>query len=131
MKVLTFVDQASGEYHLGVLTSKGVLDISDDFETLQEDMANKEKAEALIEFYLEADYIELLNFDELTLGLVVPIPEKIICVGVNYKRHAEEMKIETLEMPILFSKFNNTLTAHNSTIKILKDTYMIDYDGEL
>src|SRR5699024_12033713 len=107
MKVLTFVDQASGEYHLGVLTSKGVLDISDDFETLQEVMANKEKAEALIEFYLEADYIELLNFDELTLGPVVPNPEKIICVGVNYKRHAEEMKIETPEMPILFSKFRS------------------------
>ena len=51
----------------------------DDFETLQEVMANKEKAEALIEFYLEADYIELLNFDELTLGPVVPNPENYLC----------------------------------------------------
>lgn len=131
MKLLTFVDETTGKYKLGVLTEKGVLDISGDFETLQEVMANKEKAEALIEFYLEADYIELKSVDELILGPVVPNPEKIICVGVNYKRHAEEMKIDIPEMPVIFSKFNNTLTAHNSTITIPKDTYMIDYEGEL
>ena len=131
MKLLTFIDETSGDYHLGVLTSKGVLDISEDFETLQDVMANKDKAEALIDFYLEADYAELLNMDDLTLGPVVPNPEKIICVGVNYKRHAEEMKIDTPETPVIFSKFNNALTAHNSTIKIPEDTEMIDYEGEL
>lgn len=131
MKLLTFVDEITEKYHLGVLTEKGVLDISGDFETLQEVMANKEKAEALIEFYLEAEHIELKSIDEIKLGPVVPNPEKIICVGVNYKRHAEEMKIDIPELPIIFSKFNNTLAAHNSTVKIPEDTSMIDYEGEL
>ena len=39
MKLLTFVDETTGKYKLGVLTEKGVLDISGDFETLQEVMA--------------------------------------------------------------------------------------------
>ena len=41
------------------------------------------------------------------------------------------MKVDIPEIPVIFSKFNNTLTAHNSTITIPKDTYMIDYEGEL
>lgn len=131
MKLLTFLDKTTDEYRLGVLTNKGVLDISDDFETLQDVMANKEKAEALIEFYLEGETIELSSIDDLTLGPAVLNPEKIICVGLNYKRHAEEMKIDIPEAPVLFSKFNNTLSAHGQTIKIPNGATTVDYEGEL
>src|SRR5690625_3077167 len=131
MKLLTFLDETTDEYRLGVLTARGVLDISEDFETLQDVMSNREKAEALIDFYLEAETIELSSVDDLTLGPVVPNPEKIICVGLNYKRHAEEMKIDIPETPVLFSKFNNTLSAHGQTIKIPKGAETVDYEGEL
>lgn len=129
MKLLTFEDD--GVYRLGVLTAKGVLDISNDFETIQEVMANKEKAEALIDFYLEDENVELFSVKDLKLGPVVQNPEKIICVGVNYRRHAEEMKIEAPTAPILFSKFNNTLAAHGDTIAIPRGATTVDYEGEL
>lgn len=131
MKLLTFEDENTGVYRLGVLTAKGVLDISDDFQTLQDVMANKDKAEALIDFYLDAENIELASVKDLKLGPVVENPEKIICVGVNYKRHADEMKIEVPTTPILFSKFNNTIAAHGETITIPHGATTVDYEGEL
>ena len=39
-------------------------------------------------------------------------PNKIICVGLNYRKHAEETNAPIPEFPILFNKFNNTLTGH-------------------
>lgn len=131
MKLLTFIDDISQTYRTGVLTSKGVLDISDDFSSIEDVMSNLAKLEALIDFYVEGEGVEFLNYEDLTLGPVIPNPQKIICVGLNYKRHAEEMKVDIPDRPILFSKFNNALTADQSTIKIPKGTEMIDYEGEL
>src|SRR5699024_8260946 len=131
MKLLTFVDDISQTYRTGVLTSKGVLDISDDFSSIEDVMSNLAKLEALIDFYVEGEGVEFLIYEDLTLGPVIPNRKKIICVGLNYKRHAEEMKVDKPDRPILFTKFNNALTAYQSTIKIPKGTEMIDYEGEL
>ena len=131
MKLLTFIDPDSGDCRTGVLTPKGVLDISEDFSSIQEVMNHQGKAEALIDFYIEGEGVDFLEYDSLTLGPAVPNPGKIICVGVNYKRHAEEMQIDIPKHPILFSKFNNALTAHNSTINIPQGATAMDYEGEL
>lgn len=56
MKLLTFVDETTGNYHLGVLTKKGVLDISKILKRCRDVMANKEKARGFSSFYLEAVY---------------------------------------------------------------------------
>jgi len=52
----------------------------------------------------------LLNEEDLQPGPCVGTPEKLICIGLNYKRHARETGMAVPEVPVLFSKFNNTLT---------------------
>src|SRR5699024_10613583 len=58
-------------------------------------------------------------------------PNKIICVGLNYRKHADETNSPYPETPILFTKYNNTLTAHKRDIAVRKVTEKLDYEVEL
>jgi 2-keto-4-pentenoate hydratase/2-oxohepta-3-ene-1,7-dioic acid hydratase in catechol pathway len=62
----------------------------------------------------------------------VPRPGKIICVGLNYRRHAQETGNPIPPVPILFSKYHNTLVGHRGTILLpVKVSSQFDYEVEL
>jgi 2-keto-4-pentenoate hydratase/2-oxohepta-3-ene-1,7-dioic acid hydratase in catechol pathway len=61
-------------------------------------------------------------------------PPAIFCLGLNYRKHAEEIKTPIPEFPIVFIKTNNTLTGPNTNIIIPKcasDPPEVDYEVEL
>jgi len=62
---------------------------------------------------------------------VVPRPEKILCVGLNYRKHAEEAGMAIPPVPILFSKFNNALAGHGAKIKLLPADLATQFDYEV
>jgi len=43
-------------------------------------------------------------------------PQKIVCVGLNYRRHAREIGMAEPKVPILFNKFNNAITHHRASV---------------
>ncbi len=63
----------------------------------------------------------------------VPIlrPQKIICLGRNYKKHAEEFKNKVPEEPIIFSKMPSALLEHQGNIVIPKNIGRVDHEIEL
>lgn len=69
----------------------------------------------------------------IRFGRLFTNPGKIVCVGLNYKAHAEEAGEKLPKEPILFNKYNNTLAAHNCTIKLppRELSYKFDYETEL
>lgn len=71
--------------------------------------------------------------DEAALSLApsVPSPGKIVCVGLNYRKHAAETGQPVPEHPVLFSKFSNTLAASGQDIAIPAVTTQADYEAEL
>jgi len=64
---------------------------------------------------------------------VLPIdrPQKIVCVGLNYRDHAEEQGVELPERPLLFAKWPNTLIASGEPIRIPPISQNVDYEAEL
>ena len=67
-----------------------------------------------------------------TFGPCVTNPEKIVCVGLNYARHARETNNPIPKLPILFNKFNNTLNNHGGTVKVSAvPATNFDYESEL
>jgi len=64
---------------------------------------------------------------------VVPIerPQKIICVGLNYRDHAEEQGVDAPEKPILFAKWPNTLIGPGDPIVLPAISEQVDYEAEL
>ena len=69
----------------------------------------------------------------ITFGRLFTNPGKIVCIGLNYRKHAQEVGMPIPKVPVLFNKFNNSLTAHNSTIKLppREVSYKFDYETEL
>jgi 2-keto-4-pentenoate hydratase/2-oxohepta-3-ene-1,7-dioic acid hydratase in catechol pathway len=58
-------------------------------------------------------------------------PRKIICVGLNYRDHAEEQGAELPPEPLLFAKFPNTLRGPGDPIVIPKEAQHVDAEAEL
>lgn len=73
----------------------------------------------------------LLDEATLELGPCAYQPEKILCVGLNYRRHAAESGAEVPEVPVLFSKFNNALIGHRQPIPLPAHVIEYDYEVEL
>jgi 2-keto-4-pentenoate hydratase/2-oxohepta-3-ene-1,7-dioic acid hydratase in catechol pathway len=69
----------------------------------------------------------------ITYGRLIANPGKIVCVGLNYRKHAQEIGMPIPKVPVLFNKFNNSLSAHNGTIRLPpRDvSYKFDYETEL
>jgi len=60
----------------------------------------------------------------------IPDPEKIVCIGLNYRKHAAEVGVEELpEMPTIFAKYPNALVADGATVRV--PTGKTDYEAEV
>lgn len=62
---------------------------------------------------------------------VVPQPSKVVCVGLNYRSHIEEMGRDLPEYPVLFAKFADTLTGANDAVTKPAETEQLDWECEL
>jgi len=58
----------------------------------------------------------------------VPNPGKILCIGLNYRKHAEETGSKIPDYPLVFTRFNNTLVPHNG--KLLRPSHSKQFDWE-
>jgi 2,4-diketo-3-deoxy-L-fuconate hydrolase len=61
----------------------------------------------------------------------IPRPGKIVCVGLNYRDHAEEQGVELPEAPLLFAKFTTSLIGPGDAIVIPPAVTKCDYEAEL
>lgn len=62
---------------------------------------------------------------------VVPNPSKIVCVGLNYRSHIEEMGRDLPDHPVLFAKFADTLAGADDDIVKPAETEQFDWECEL
>lgn len=139
MKLLTF--QAQGRQRLGIQTEQGVLDVQAALELAPNSAVPTDvmtvitggdaAIQALRSVITEAPASCYIDEATIAWGPCVTAPNKIICVGLNYRKHAEETNAPIPAYPILFNKFNNTLTAHQADIAVPKVTNELDYEAEL
>src|SRR5580704_17990108 len=133
-----------GEYRLAAKTIRGIVDVKEAAGllrmpapgTMDELLQNEDgpRLNALVDAALKSTAAQKLFFKEerLVYGPVVTRPEKIICVGVNYRRHAQEAGLAIPQQPVLFNKYNSALNSHNGTIKLpIGHAKKFDYEVEL
>jgi len=129
-------------YTLGIKTDKGILDVA------AATKAFKSGAPVTMDDLLEGGDGGLtalrdralasngkglfLKESEVAFGPCVTNPQKIICVGLNYARHAKEVGQPLPKLPILFNKFNTSLNAHQGTVRVSAiPATNYDYEAEL
>jgi 2-keto-4-pentenoate hydratase/2-oxohepta-3-ene-1,7-dioic acid hydratase in catechol pathway len=61
----------------------------------------------------------------------IPDPEKIVCIGLNYRSHAAEAGIDPPESPTFFAKYRNALAAPGATVALPAASRKVDYEAEV
>jgi 2-keto-4-pentenoate hydratase/2-oxohepta-3-ene-1,7-dioic acid hydratase in catechol pathway len=130
MKLASYV--AGGKPSFGAVIGDGVVTMNDRlggrFATLRDALAGG----ALPEIRKAA---EGANPDhklaDVRLLPAIPNPEKILCVGINYKSHAAEHGQEAPKLPNIFTRFVNTLVPPGGDMIRPKVSTSFDFEGEL
>ncbi len=74
-----------------------------------------------------------VKYEASAVKLLAPVPDprKVVCVGLNYKDHAEESKMAIPKEPVLFSKFPTAVIGQGDPIVLPKVSTKVDYEAEL
>lgn len=80
---------------------------------------------------LDHDHAIALDDPSVTLRPVVPHPDKVVCVGLNYREHVAESLRDEPTYPVLFTKWASTLTGPTTPVPLPSESAKVDYEGEL
>lgn len=132
MKLLSFIHDGRSSY--GVVKNDGVIDLGlrfgerDGFATLRQLLAADVLNEVAELLRSEAPDMPLLG---LEFAPVIPDPDKIICVGLNYRDHVAEVGRPLTDKPSLFARFPASQVGHLQSLVRPRVSEQFDYEGEL
>src|SRR4051812_13007533 len=61
----------------------------------------------------------------------IPDPDKIVCIGLNYGKHAAEGGMEVPDSPTIFGKYRNALAPPGATVRLPANSRKVDYEAEV
>ncbi len=67
----------------------------------------------------------------VTLLPPIPEPEKIVCIGLNYREHAAEIGVEPPSHPVIFGKYRNALVGPGATVALPAASTKVDFEAEV
>ena len=127
MKLCSFTKDGTASY--GLVTEAGIVDLGRRFAapTLRDFLAAGDLAAAAALAAEPADYA----FDAVAHDPVIPNPDKIICVGLNYHDHIQETGREETPNPVLFARYAGSQIGHGAALVKPLESDQFDYEGEL
>ena len=130
MKLVTFARM--GKISFGALKGGGVIDLTgriDHNVNSIKDVLKLDLIEKAKEYIKDKD--AEISISEITFLPVIPDPEKIFCIGLNYQEHKKETGRPDVKNPTIFTRFANTQTGHLQPLVKPNFSDRFDYEGEL
>jgi 2-keto-4-pentenoate hydratase/2-oxohepta-3-ene-1,7-dioic acid hydratase (catechol pathway) len=135
MKLITFkrAGTPSDAYRIGALTDDGkIADLTPQNDlSVTEVLRCLDLASGFIKQVQKNESGPILTREEVQIVSPVPRPGKIICIGLNYRDHAEESGMAIPKSPIIFSKFSTCVVGPKQPIVIPEGSTETDYEAEL
>jgi 2-keto-4-pentenoate hydratase/2-oxohepta-3-ene-1,7-dioic acid hydratase in catechol pathway len=130
MKLIRFGEKGSEKPGL-YLGENNYVDVSDQFEDYNEEFFRNDGLTKLNSWYL-ANQSNLRSVDPVTrLGPPISRPSKIICIGLNYAKHAKETGMERPEEPVIFFKATSAICGPNDNLAMPRNSQKTDYEVEI
>lgn len=134
MKILYFRNE--GRLCPGIVADRGVVDVdawllAGGREPFRERPLSLADMVVLREAAADAGEEFVLKEEALVIGPCTPSPSKILCIGLNYRKHAIESGMAIPSIPVVFTKYNNTLVDHGAEVPLGKVGAQFDYEVEL
>ena len=130
MKLITFTRM--GKVGFGVVQDNGIIDLTgriDKNVNSIKDLLKLDLIDKASDFV--ANKSPEISIAEITHLPVIPDPEKIFCIGLNYQEHKEETGRPDVENPTIFTRFANSQTGHLQPLLKPNFSNRFDYEGEL
>ncbi len=126
MKLASFILKDTRTW--GVVDGDKVIDMGNICPTLKEALAN-----GMLTLIAErmSKHEDSANLADVTLLPVIPNPDKIVCVGLNYKSHIEETGRSDSDYPVLFTRWADTQIGSGEPMICPVNSSAYDYEGEL
>ncbi len=115
----------------GVVSDGRILDVGTELSASFADLRAIIAADALSAVEGVLDSAISYAIDGIEWLPVIPNPDKILCVGLNYENHRLESNRGVVEFPTIFSRYANTQIGHKRPIVRPKVSNKLDYEGEL
>jgi 2-keto-4-pentenoate hydratase/2-oxohepta-3-ene-1,7-dioic acid hydratase in catechol pathway len=130
MRFVTF--EVDGRARPGVLAEGDrITDLSGGYSSLLDLIEDASKAEGSTEELVrKIQPSETLSLNSARLLAPIPRPRKLICVGLNYRDHAEETGSEIPKVPTIFNKFATSVIGPLAPIVLPKVSKAPDYEAE-
>jgi 2-keto-4-pentenoate hydratase/2-oxohepta-3-ene-1,7-dioic acid hydratase in catechol pathway len=130
MKLASYLARAIAGY--GVVTDKGVVDLTRRIGSKYPDLRALLAGDGLAEArHAVAGAAADFQIADLTLLPVIPNPDKIVCVGLNYEDHLIETGRDKTEKPVLFLRLNNSQVGANQPMLRPRESTHFDYEAEI
>ncbi len=128
MKIASFEINERATY--GVLVNDTLREPNDTFRAQYPDVRSVIAAGAQAEL---GDVIGDAEYpvEDVRFAPCIPNPDKVICVGVNFRPHIEEMGHDLPQYPVVFVRFAGSQTGHGCPVVRPAASEQFDYEGEL
>jgi 2-keto-4-pentenoate hydratase/2-oxohepta-3-ene-1,7-dioic acid hydratase in catechol pathway len=133
MRLVTFKTSA-GSKHVGIVVNEEVFALdAQQFPDMTAFLSAGSSALQSAEKISRGEAPPKARFDLRDVTLLAPVtrPGKIIAVGLNYRDHAIETKLDIPESPIIFAKFPSSLIGPEAPVVLPADNPQGDYEAEL
>jgi 2-keto-4-pentenoate hydratase/2-oxohepta-3-ene-1,7-dioic acid hydratase in catechol pathway len=129
MKLASF--QIGGKPTWGVIEGDDALDVGALLGDRFPDLKSVIAADALSVVRDAAGNAKRIPTADITWLPVIPNPDKILCIGLNYEMHRKETGRAEVDNPTVFGRFANSQTGHLTNIIRPKVSTHLDFEGEL
>ena len=130
MKLVSF--ERAGQASFGAVVDGGIVDLGAALQGRYADLKALIEADAFAEAaQVAATRSADFALEDVTLLPVIPNPNKIVCIGLNYHAHVQETGRTVTEKPALFLRVSESQVGANQDMLRPKESHRFDYEGEI
>ncbi|MBJ9984680.1 fumarylacetoacetate hydrolase family protein [Acinetobacter sp. S40] len=130
MKLLSF--SIHGQSSFGLIKDQSVIDLKKYFSDKYVDLKSLLAEDNFLEILTSVKNAPVdYSLEDIQFEPVIPNPEQIFCIGLNYADHVQETQREITEKPMIFFRLAPSQVGHNQPLLRPVETEQFDYEGEI